>query len=293
MSRRQSRTKSRWHTADGLSSPVPYLLPVACGTLLAVCLLLSACGAPPTSTPTPATLRIAGSTSLKPTLNELAAAYQAGHPQTVVEVSGGGTAIGIQELRGKEIDLAAVSWKPDGATSPDELTITPIARDGLAIIVNPQNTITNVTSLQLRALYRGETLDWGAVGGSGGEPVVISREDGSGSRTAFEALAMDGERVTLNALVMPTSQAVVHYVASHRNAVGYVSTGVLTDTVRAVPLEDIPPTSATVRAGEYRLGRVLYLYALQPATPEIQAFLDFVLSPAGQVIVSRRLAPMR
>ena len=168
-----------------------------------------------------------------------------------------------------------------------------IARDGLAIIVNPQNTITNVTSLQLRALYRGETLDWGAVGGSGGDPVVISREDGSGSRMAFESLAMDGDRVTLNALVMPTSQAVVDYVASHRNAVGYVSTGVMTDTVRAVPLEDIPPTTATVRAGEYRLGRVLYLYAPQPATPEIQAFLDFVLSPAGQTIISRRLVLMR
>ena len=261
--------------------------------LLFAALVLTACSSAEVTPTAPATLRIAGSTSFKPTLNELASAYQAGHPQTVVEVLGGGTAIGIEELRGKEVDLAAVSWKPDRATPPDELAITPIARDGLAIIVNPQNTITNVTSLQLRALYRGETLDWGAIGGSGGEPVVISREDGSGSRTAFEALAMDGERVTLNALVMPTSQAVVDYVTAHRNAVGYVSTGVLTDTVRAVPLEDIPPTTATVRAGEYRLGRVLYLYALQPATPEIQAFLDFVLSPAGQAIVSRRLAPMR
>ena len=211
----------------------------------------------------------------------------------MVEVHGGGTGIGIQELRGKEIDLAAVSWKADDEETPDDLNVIPIARDGLAIIVNLQNTITNVTSLQLRALYRGETLDWGAIGGSGGDPVVISREHGSGSRAAFEALAMDGERVTLNALVMPTSQAVVDYVASHRNAVGYVSTGVLTDTVRAVPLEDIPPTTATVRAGEYRLGRVLYLYAPQPATPEIQAFLDFVLSPAGQAIVSRHLTPMR
>jgi phosphate transport system substrate-binding protein len=255
--------------------------------------LLTACGSAEVTPAAPVTLRIAGSTSLKPTLNELASAYQAGHPQTVVEVLGGGTAIGIQELRDKEIDLAAVSWKEEGTKLPDDLQVIPIARDALAIIVNPQNTITNVTSLQLRALYRGETLAWGAVGGSGGEPVVISREDGSGSRAAFEALAMDGERVTLNALVMPTSQAVVDYVASHRNAVGYVSTGVLTDTVRAVPLEDIPPTTATVRAGEYRLGRVLYLYAPQPATPEIQAFLDFVLSPAGQAIVSRRLAPMR
>ena len=261
--------------------------------LLLGTLLLAACGNPAVTPAAPTTLRIAGSTSFKPTLNELASAYQAGHPQTVVEVLGGGTAIGIQELRGKEIDLAAVSWKADNKEASADLNVVPIARDGLAIIVNPQNTITNVTSLQLRALYRGETLDWGAIGGSGGEPVVISREDGSGSRTAFEALAMDGERVTLNALVMPTSQAVVDYVAAHRNAVGYVSTGVLTDTVRAVPLEDIPPTTATVRAGEYRLGRVLYLYALQPATPEIQAFLDFVLSPAGQAIVSRHLAPMR
>ena len=261
--------------------------------LLLGTLLLAACGNPAVTPAAPSTLRIAGSTSLKPTLNELAAAYQAGHPQTVVEVLGGGTAIGIEELRDKEIDLAAVSWKADDEEAPDDLNVIPIARDGLAIIVNPQNTITNVTSLQLRALYRGETLDWGAVGGSGGEPVVISREDGSGSRTAFEALAMDGERVTLNALVMPTSQAVVDYVASHRNAVGYVSTGVMTDTVRAVPVEDIPPTTATIRAGEYRLGRVLYLYAPQPATPEVQAFLDFVLSPAGQAIVRRRLAPMR
>ena len=215
----------------------------------------------------PTTLRIAGSTSLTPTLNELAAAYQAGHPQTVVEVLGGGTAIGIQELRGKEIDLAAVSWKADDEEAPDDLNVIPIARDGLAIIVNPQNTITNVTSLQLRALYRGETLDWGAIGGAGGEPVVISREDGSGSRAAFEALAMGGERVTLNALVMPTSQAVVDYVASHRNAVGYVSTGVMTDTVRAVPVEEIPPTTATVRVGRVPPGtRALSLCAAARAT---------------------------
>ena len=263
-----------------------------CVLLLAV-LVLTACSSAEVTPAAPATLRMAGSTSLTPALHDLAAAYQANNPQTVVEVRGGGTSIGIQELRDQEIDLAAISWREENAKPPDDLQVIPIARDGLAIIVNPQNTITNVTSLQLRALYRGETLDWGAVGGSGGEPVVISREDGSGSRAAFESLVMDGERVTLAALVMPTSQAVVDYVASHRNAVGYVSTGVLTDTVRAVPVEGIAPAAAAIRSGEYRLGRAIYLYAAQPSAPEVQAFLDFVLSPAGQTIVGRRLVPVR
>jgi len=261
--------------------------------LVGLVLIAAACAGPQAAISTPATLRIAGSTSLQPTLNALAAAYQAGHPQTVVEVLGGGTAIGIQELRGKEIDLAAVSWQPEDGELPDGVQAIPIARDGLAIIVNPQNTITNVTSLQLRALFRGETLDWSAIGGTGGDPVVISREDGSGSRAAFESLAMGGERVTLNALVMPTSQAVVAYVAAHHNAVGYVSTAVLTDTVRAVPVEEIAPTSAALRSGEYLLGRVLYLYAPQPAPSETQKFVDFMLSQEGQAIVARWLAPAR
>jgi phosphate transport system substrate-binding protein len=256
-------------------------------------LVLASCGNAAVTPAAPATLRMAGSTSLTPALHDLAATYQANNPQTVVEVRGGGTSIGIQELRDQEIDLAAISWKEENAKPPDDLQVIPIARDGLAIIVNPQNTITNVTSLQLRALYRGETLDWGAVGGSGGEPVVISREDGSGSRAAFESLVMGGERVTLAALVMPTSQAVVDYVASHRNAMGYVSTGVLTDTVQAVPVDRIAPAAGAIRSGEYRLGRVLYLYAPEPSTPEVRAFLDFVLSQAGQTIVGRRLVPVR
>ena len=261
--------------------------------LIGFALIAAACAAPQAADSTPAKLRIAGSTSLQPTLNELATAYRAEHPQTVVEVLGGGTSIGIQELRAKESDLAAVSWKPEDDQLPGDLQPIPVARDGLAIIVNPQNTITNVTSLQLRALFLGETLDWGAVGGSGGEPVIISREDGSGSRAAFETLAMVGEQVTLNALVMPTSQAVVDYVASHRSAIGYVSTGLLTDTVRAVPVEEIAPTAAALHSGEYRLGRVLYLYAPQAAPPETRAFTDFVLSPAGQAIVAHRLIPVR
>lgn len=262
-------------------------------TLLLLGLLLTGCASGAARTPAPASLRITGSTSLQPVLEDLAAAYQDAAPNVLIDIRGGGTAIGAQQLRTGQTDLAAVSWQTEGEELPDNLRAIPIARDGIAIIVHPSNRLTDLTALQLRALYRGEILDWDAVGGSNGVPEVVSREEGSGTRAGFEALAMGGERVTLNALVMPTSQAVVDYVASHSNAIGYVSSGALTDQVSAAPIEQVAPTETMVRAGAYRLSRTLYLYAPVPTSATAQAFLDFVLSPAGQTIVAKRLVAVR
>jgi phosphate transport system substrate-binding protein len=264
--------------------------------LLAAC-ILQACTSPALITPAPARVRIAGSTSLRPALTELAAAYQAQHPNVLVDVRGGDSASGIEELRRDEADLAAVSWLPPDQSAPEGSQAAPIARDAIAVIIHPSNPITDVTILQLRALYRGEVLDWGGLTGAasatGAEPVLVSREEGSGTRAAFEALVMGGDRVTLNALVMPTSAAVVEYVAEHRNAIGYVSLAALDPRVTAVPVEGVAPTAATLQSGEYYLIRTLYLY--MPARPSAaaQSFLDFVLSPAGQQIIGKHHAPIR
>lgn len=123
--------------------------------------------------------------------------------------------------------------------------------------------------------------------------MVASRENGSGTRAAFEAIVMSGERVTLNALVLPSSQAVVDYVATHATAIGYVSMAELNEKVRALPLEDAAPTAANVRAGAYHLTRVLYLYTPAPVSATTQTFLDYVLSPAGQAIVAQHHIPLR
>ncbi len=262
-------------------------------SLIILALAATGCAARPTPAPAPVALQIAGASSLQPTLEDLAQAFQREQPNVMISVRGGGTDLGIQQVRDGRIDLAAVSWKPEGKALPEGVEAFPLARDGVAIIVHPTNTITNLTTLQARALFRGETLSWAALGGGNGEPLVLSREDGSGTRAAFESLVMGGARVTLNALVLPTSQTLVDYVASHRDAVGYVSTAALNDAVKAVPLEEIAPTAAAVRSGEYRLGRVLYLYAPATPTAAARAFLDFALSPAGQVIVAKRLTPVR
>ncbi len=259
------------------------------GLLVLLLLALAACTARGSETPAPTALRIAGSTTMAPVLNELAAAYQTRQPHVLVDVRGGGSGAGMAELRRGTVDLAAVAWLAPDAAAPAGLDAVPVGRDAVAIIVHPQNPLPGLTILQLRALYRGETLDWAALDGAGGEPVLVSREEGSGTRAAFEALVMGGDRVTLNAIVMPNTSAVVDYVARHRNAIGYVSAAALTEEVRVVPVEDVLPTAANQA---YHLMRTLYLY-MPARSAKARAFVDFVLGRAGQAIIARHHTAIR
>jgi phosphate transport system substrate-binding protein len=201
--------------------------------------------------------------------------------------------LGLQDLRAGTADIAAVSWKAESEPVPPGVQPAPIARDGVVILVHPSNRVPGLTLIQLRGLYRGETLDWTTLGGPSEEPVVISREDGSGDRRAFESLVMDSDRVTLNALVMPTAQAVLDYVARHPAAIGYVSMAQLRDDTRALPIEEVAPSPQQVQSGAYHLGRLIYLYVNKPPSQAVRDFLDFVLSPAGQAVVGRHHVPLR
>jgi phosphate transport system substrate-binding protein len=239
------------------------------------------------------TLRIAGSTSMTAVLSDLAASYQAGHPNVVVDIRAGDSASGLIALQAGQAEAAAISWHPKEASVPAGLRAVPVARDAIAIIVHPSNPVRGLTLLQIKAIYQGEMLTWDALGGTALVPAIISREDGSGTRAAFESLAVGGERVTLNALVMPSSAAVVGYVATHPAAIGYVTSAALTDTLRALDVEGAQPTAANVRGGAYHLSRVLYLYVPAPTPAATQAFVDFILSPAGQALVAQHHIALR
>jgi len=254
---------------------------------------LAACSAAPTTTPAPERLRIAGSSSMAPVLHELAAAFQAAKPNVLVEVRGGGSTVGWDELRADRVEMAALSWWDEGATLPKGHRLTPVGRDAVAAIVHSQNPISNVTTLQLRALFGGEILEWSTLSDFAGEPAIVSREDGSGTRAAFETLIMGGHRVTLNALVMPTSEAMVDYVATHRLAVGYVAPNVADERVKIVPVEGLLPSAEAIRTGSYHMTRVLYLATREPAPAAAQAFLDFVEGPTGQSIIGKYHVPLR
>jgi phosphate transport system substrate-binding protein len=270
-----------------------------CSLVLSILLwLLTACGAP-LEPQEPVYLRIAGSTSMQPLIEDLAQAYSEQHEYVTIDVQGGGTGLGIALAIKNQIDIGTSSRTPTAEeernpeTGAKRLWWTAIAQDGIALVVHSQNTVGGLTLPQARDIFFGRILDWEEIGGTPGEIVVVSRENGSGTRQVFEEMVMGEKRVTLTAIVMPSSEAVVEYVARHPTAIGCVSMGYLSPQVKALPVEGVSLTPKDVQSGAYPLTRPLYLLTGQEPTGEVKAFIEFALSPAGQAVVEQRHGRLR
>ena len=260
------------------------------GGCLLVLSLVSGCGATVTP-PTPIFLTLAGSTSMEPLLTELASAYSAQHAHVAFDIQGGGSQLGLDLVNDGQADIGLVSWPPPNL--PDDLRLVPIARDGIAIILNPQNRLAGLSLLVLRDIFSGQLLDWREIDGPPRPIQVISREDGSGTRAAFEAIVMVGQPVTPTAIVLPSSRAVVDFVAQTPNAIAYVSSGFVGDDVYVVPIEGVRPTLDDINGRSYPLTRDLAVITSQQGHPEAGRLVDFGLSPAGQAIVGQGWARVR
>lgn len=268
---------------------VPTLRLCQLGLLL---LLLVACGEP-VSTPEPVFLQAAGSTAMSPLVSELAAAFDASFPSISLDVTDGGTQFGLDALRAGEVDLALASSLP--AELDSGLRATAIARDGIAIIVHPTNPVDGLGLLQLQDLFGGRIYEWQGVGGQPAQGIIqpVSREMGSGTRAAFEAMVMGDRAVTSLAIVAPSSQAVVDYVAEHPDAIGYVSMAYASSEVKMLKVEGELPTPQSSGQGSYPLTRELWLISSDPPSSAVQQFLRFVLQAVGQQIVGRSYGRIR
>jgi phosphate transport system substrate-binding protein len=288
-----------------------------CIFLVATLALLAACQPPDVAVRKPTVIRIAGATAMQPVLYELTTAFSRQHAAVLFEVAGGGSTIGEERLLAGQIELAASTLISPTVSNPllqsrgsPAVIRAPIGLDGLAIIVHQSNPVEDLTVTQLQALYNGRVLTWTEVGGPLDEVLLISREDGSGSRQLFDARIMGEERVSLTAIVMPTNADVVDYVAKHPNAVGYVSRAYVVaaidqaylsatapadpaaraanaPAVKVVALESELPTQQAIQRQSYSLIQPLYLVSRTRPTGWLQQFIDFPLSPAGQTIVAR------
>ena len=226
---------------------------------------------------------IAGSTSVQPFAEVLAQDYMASHPGVSIDIQGGGSAAGIMATQSGTTDIGMSSRNLQG--SETSLWSIEIARDGIAIIINPKNPIINLTLQQVADIYDGKTTNWDQIGGKKGDIDVFTREDGSGTRSSFESLVMGKNQITARAMVENSNGAIRQLVADDPGAVGYISLGLVDSTVKALDLGGIVPSRAHVVDGTYNLSRPFLFLSLKPPEGLVKDFIDFTMSAEGQKIL--------
>jgi phosphate transport system substrate-binding protein len=247
--------------------------------LLLLCIvLLVACGSGNAGG-----LTVTGSTSVTPFAEHLAELYQHAHPETAINIQGLGSSAGIRAaLDGvAEIGMSSRDLEPEEADQLDQIVI---ARDALAVVVNPANPITGLSTEQIQDIFSGKIRSWDAVGGPASLITVVSREAGSGTFSAFEELVMRGKPIATLVLRQGSNGAIRQIVAQDPSAIGYISLGIIDPTVKGLAIDGVEPSVAHVEAGTYKLVRpFLFVWRkAQPLSPLGQGFVDYVMGPEGQ-----------
>ncbi len=228
---------------------------------------------------------IAGSTSVQPFAEKLAEVFMQQEEDFRVDVQGGGSSAGIQAAIQGAANLGASSRELLGPEK--SLHEFPIAYDGIAIIVHPSNPLTNLSVAQIKEIFTSQLTNWRDFGLPPREIDVINREEGSGTREAFEHLVMGKTEVSPAAMVQDSNGSVREIVAGDPNAIGYISAGLVDNRVKALTIDGVAPTAANIKNHTYQLRRRFLLVSREELSGSCQKFVDFVLSPQGQQILEK------
>lgn len=205
------------------------------------------------------------------------------HPDVRIDVQGGGSSAGIFAARQGAADLGASSREL--TTGEKELLQIPIAYDGIAVIVHPKNPLKNLNLEQLRLIFQGKIKNWADLGAPPRPIHLISREEGSGTRNAFEELVMGKTEVTPAALVQDSNGSVREIVANDPYSLGYISVGLVDHRVKALEIDGVVPTREHIRNHTYKLVRRFLLVSKLPPKGCAKEFVDFILSAKGQSLL--------
>jgi len=228
---------------------------------------------------------VAGSTSVEPFAELLAEEYMLHHPKSHIYVQGGGSTAGIEAVKTHAAHIGMSSRSLMGGEK-NLYTVT-IAKDAIAIIVHPENPITNLSLPQIRQVFSGKIRNWSEIGGHLRPIVLVTREEGSGTREAFQKMVMEKDEINLEALVQDSNGAIRQVVGSDPNTIGYISLGLVNETVRALKISGVEPNLKNIFYGHYRLVRpFLFVFNGKPEG-EANTFLEFVLSPEAQLLLQK------
>jgi phosphate transport system substrate-binding protein len=238
------------------------------------------------------TIEVGGSTSVTPLMELLAEEYAKVRPNVKVNINGTGSGDGINNA-GVLYQIGMSSRELTPAEQGKGLKEVIIAIDGIAVIVNKGNAVSNLTVEQIRNIYTGAITNWNQVGGANAAIAVVSREEGSGTRGAFEELAGFQGRLLANANQLTSTGAILANIAQNPNAIGYISLGSLNDTIKAVSVGGIAATSANVVNGSYKIARPFIVLTGSNVHGESAGFVQWMLTSDGQKVVSRSWIPVK
>jgi phosphate transport system substrate-binding protein len=236
-------------------------------------------------------IQIVGSTSVQPLSEELAMEFMNRFPDVKINVAGGGSGAGIKAAQNGTSDIGASSRELKAEEKNVKEFV--IAKDAIALITNPANPVSELTIEQVKGIFSGELTNWKELGGIDAPITVVVREDGSGTRDAFEEIALGDSKITDDAIIQNSTGAMRTTVAATPNAIGFVSMGALNDEVKALKIDGVDVTKENVLNGSYKVARP-FIY-LTKGEPEglTKHFINFVLSAEGQKIVERDFIPVR
>lgn len=234
-------------------------------------------------------IKLAGSTSMEKVCEALSESFMEKYPNITVTVEYTGSGAGLESLAAGSVDIGNASRgiKPEEASKG--LNENVVAIDGIAVITDSANTVSNLSTEQLAGIYKGEIKNWSELGGSDTAIVVIGREAGSGTRGAFEEL-LKVEDECKYAQEIDSTGAVLAKVASTPGAIGYVSLDVVDDTVIAVSLNGVEPTEENIIAGNYMLSRPFVMATKGEISAQndlVKTWFDYINSEEGKNIITK------
>ena len=270
---------------------------IALALTLVLALSLAACGSTNNnSNTTPddnsgdaitGTVSTDGSTSMEKVIGALSESFMGANDGVTVNYNPTGSGSGITAVQEGTCDIGLSSRALKDEEKAAGLKETVLAYDGIAIIVHPDNPVSDLTLEQIAKLYTGEITNWKDVGGNDAEVVLIGREAASGTRDGFESITGTKDKCQYRQELTSTGD-VITAVSQNPDAIGYASLASIKDTVKALNVGGVTPSEATVKDGSYLVQRPFVLVTVEgkALSPAAQAFFDYALSADAAPIIS-------
>lgn len=232
-------------------------------------------------------ISMSGSTSMEKVANALCESFMKKYPDVTVTVEFTGSSAGVESALAGKCDIGNSSRNLKEEEKANGAAENIMAIDGIAVVVDPDNKVTDLTKDQLTGIYTGSVRNWSEVGGDNMPIVVVGREAGSGTRGAFEEILKVEDACTY-ANELDSTGAVMAKVASTPGAIGYISLDAVDDSVIALKLDGVEPTAENIKAGAYFLNRPFVMATngeISEQNDLVQAWFDYVFSAEGQEVV--------